>query len=724
MFVANLILEPPGQCAENVQELLQQHAKLLTDQYRQLSPYYQSKQLLIAIGDDFFFKEPRDFTENYKNYRQLIDHINTTPGYGMNIKFSTVSDYFEAIRAENKTFPLLRSDFFPYTENKEGSHPYWSGYFVHRPYFKRLERVVQGQLRRLDILRTLSGQRSRYDVFEENRRNLALVQHHDAITGTSKPHVTKDYTNRLITAEGRFRQLEADVLGGLDYVTFFDDPSRPLEFNEKTQLHRLVIFNQHTSTNPQRISILTNKPNVAVSLADGSLVEAQIFPYMNLPQWTQSDSIFEIIFYIRIPALGSRRISVSLTKGTSSATTLLLDNNTNSSLLSKENSAENLNGNPEAEGNDKNGFLVDCGNFTLRFDDNGLLQSFKRDDDGNEEIKLKMNYGFYADYGGAYVFAPNGHQKTATLKNNQPDPIVLIGPQTVRVLSELQFVEPAKYKLYQFIEIPRKQSSKSIEIRIELISSPVYLSGFTFVMNFETSIENGDSLFTDVNGLYLTKREMNDVAHAGNFYPAASSTLIEDHNERLTVLFGQPTGATTSRRGHLEFFVDRNVKGSDGKGLDYGDSATNETAHLKYRLIIEKRDVSHAHQTIYLSRHAHEALELLLHPSSVYQTRNAKNFPGFLWPCNVQLINIRHLRKPEGAVLLILRRLDFDCTVMDEPCVSGDNALLFNTLKQLFPNKRMRFTTLTGSHDDVEILSPDTLNERLKSFNILTIKYE
>jgi hypothetical protein len=50
--------------------------------------------------------------------------------------------------------------------------------------------------------------------------------------------------------------------------------------------------------------------------------------------------------------------------------------------------------------------------------------------------------------------------------------------------------------------------------------------------------------------------------------------LIEDHAERVTVLFGQPTGVTTSRHGHLEFFVDRNVKNNDGKGLDYGDSGT------------------------------------------------------------------------------------------------------------------------------------------------------
>jgi hypothetical protein len=40
--------------------------------------------------------------------------------------------------------------------------------------------------------------------------------------------------------------------------------------------------------------------------------------------------------------------------------------------ISNESSAENLNGNPE--GNEKEEFLVDCGNFTLRFDDNGLLR--------------------------------------------------------------------------------------------------------------------------------------------------------------------------------------------------------------------------------------------------------------------------------------------------------------------------------------------------------------
>lgn len=123
----------------------------------------------------------------------------------------------------------------------------------------------------------------------------------------------------------------------------------------------------------------------------------------------------------------------------------------------------------------------------------------------------------------------------------------------------------------------------------------------------------------------------------------------------------------------MGFFVNRNMRGSDGKGLDYGDAYTNETTHLHYRIIIEKRDVAHAHKTIYLSRHSHDSLEELLHPSSIYQTRNAKVLQGVLWPCNIQLVNIRHLSKPAGTILLILRLIDFDCSVLDKQCVNNDD---------------------------------------------------
>lgn len=48
---------------------------------------------LIPIGDDFFFSEYGDFVENYKNYRQLIDHVNTNPQYRMNVGLNSSLEF-------------------------------------------------------------------------------------------------------------------------------------------------------------------------------------------------------------------------------------------------------------------------------------------------------------------------------------------------------------------------------------------------------------------------------------------------------------------------------------------------------------------------------------------------------------------------------------------------------------------------------------------------------
>lgn len=76
------------------------------------------------------------------------------------------------------------------------NYPWWTGYFVQRPYTKIMERRLQNSLRSLDIAVMLSPKEANLDEMTKARRQLTLFQHHDGITGTSKPHVMEDYENR------------------------------------------------------------------------------------------------------------------------------------------------------------------------------------------------------------------------------------------------------------------------------------------------------------------------------------------------------------------------------------------------------------------------------------------------------------------------------------------------------------------------------------------------
>ena len=178
---------------------------------------FKSNVVLIPLGDDFRYDTAREWDRQFTNYEKIIDHINSHPEMNAEVQFGTLEDYFQALRDESKEksgtetgmFKSLTGDFFTYADRDDH---YWSGYYTSRPFYKNMDRILEGYLRAAEIMYSMMWAEMEYvgsDVAElteplmENlilsRQALSLFQHHDGVTGTAKDHVMADYGNRYVS---------------------------------------------------------------------------------------------------------------------------------------------------------------------------------------------------------------------------------------------------------------------------------------------------------------------------------------------------------------------------------------------------------------------------------------------------------------------------------------------------------------------------------------------
>jgi len=172
---------------------------------REWADPYTTNNILMTMGSDFQYLAAHTW---YKNLDKLIKYVNLRHGDEINLLYSTPTCYLQSVNAgaakNASSWPVKSDDFFPYASDP---HAFWTGYFTSRPTLKYFTHSANNFLQAAKQVATaasfysgLAGDNKKKDLVEKLwplKESLAVMQHHDAVAGTAKQHVTNDYAKRI-----------------------------------------------------------------------------------------------------------------------------------------------------------------------------------------------------------------------------------------------------------------------------------------------------------------------------------------------------------------------------------------------------------------------------------------------------------------------------------------------------------------------------------------------
>uniref|UniRef100_A0A8C2AMP8 Alpha-mannosidase n=1 Tax=Cyprinus carpio TaxID=7962 RepID=A0A8C2AMP8_CYPCA len=636
----------------------------LLDQYRKKSKLFRTNVLLAPLGDDFRYTEAVEWDQQFENYQKLFDYMNSHPELHVQAQFGTISDYFEALRKSTGmdpvgmnvgqlAFPVLSGDLFTYADRDDH---YWSGYFTSRPFYKRLDRVLESHLRAAEVLYSLTlaniqtyGQPSdypavdNYKLLTEARRNLGLFQHHDAIAGTGKDWVVVDYGTRLYHSILNVKRVivsSAHWLVLKDKPAYYHDPSNPF-LQMVSQNLLLVACNPTEQARTSMVTVYVTTPKVRVLDALGHVVRAQVSAVWN----DASHAATDLSFVAQAAPLG----------------------------LSVYQLMEGMEPRTEAA---KYMFLQDGMKISVT---TGLLENISclqkmRLKEDDSEFLVKVEFAWYGttsnkDKSGAYLFLPD---KEATIYSPSQPPVVRVtkGPLFSEVTTTFPHITQ-NLRLYNIhgVEGQSVEICNTVDIRGEINRE--------IAMRITSDLNSKDRFFTDLNGYQVQPRKtMAKLPLQANFYPMTSMVYLQDSGTRLSLLTAQSLGAASLKSGQLEVIMDRRLNQDDNRGLGQGVLDNKITAN-SFRLLLEKRSSAHSEETApysYPSLLSHMSFMYLNHPFISMAVSQRSDAPSLIpysplsasFPCDMHLVNLRAIQSkvwggPSEQAALILHRKGFDC---------------------------------------------------------------
>lgn len=495
----------------------------------------------------------------------------------MNLFYSTPSCYLKSLHDAGITWPTKTDDFFPYASDP---HAYWTGYFTSRPTIKRFERVGNHFLQVCKQLSaTAKVPESHYEAhLSALRKAMGVMQHHDAVTGTEKQHVSDDYSRMLNVAieacgantksalnqfttgktpptinNNSREQSEHHHASQPDYWDFKFESCLNLNISlcnisENANQFMVTVYNPlaHATYQYVRFPVTGVKyevrdyrdivvPSQLVSVSDG----------VKSLNYRKSNANSELVFQAtEVPAFGYKSYFVSR-----------IMNKIEPEVIHIASRRDKRKPQPIVIGND---FL------NITFDVNGLLSTITVNGTSN---KISQNFVMYKGAvgnnevyenrsSGAYIFRPDPKSKEtliakqATISVNRGDLVDEVHQIFNEWLSQVVRI----YKTENFVEF-------------EWLVGPIPIEdgfGKEIISRFYTVMKTDGLLYTDSNGREMLKRKRNfretwkvniKEAIAGNYYPINTKIAIEDKTHRLAVMTDRAQGGASIFDGTAELMV-------------------------------------------------------------------------------------------------------------------------------------------------------------------------
>ncbi|CAB3248863.1 unnamed protein product [Arctia plantaginis] len=627
---------------------VRERASLILDQWRKKAQLYRSNIVLFPLGDDFRYGDYLEWDKQFQNYDMLIEYINNKEELNAEVQFGNLDDYFKALHSEMNLsdFPVLSGDFFTYADEPL---QYWSGYFTSRPFYKNMDRVLLAHVRAAETISSqvmssycLSNMMSLQlrDRVEKARRSLALFQHHDAISGTSRAKVVKDYAKKMRSAiencESVIQQAAYYLLAKPSNIEethniYFDDvwrryneiPSRiTITFDYLSPSRKIVLYNSLPFTRREVLTVFISSPHVEVFDPAGKPVMTQISPaVVGNQRLTFADYKYQLSFPVVVNTLAlttytvALRSSNSINKYVSYSRVRVYNHNTvklPKLFRVKQSSAK----------------LMEDINIQIRNSTqvvasvNGLIKTIVSPD--GTVVPVNMDFVIYDSQrgdgknSGAYLFMPSG---PAQPFDPEPFPQIFVieGIYESTIYTALASPELAEVTVaISLINNPSLQQSEVKVVNTLFIDPEV--QNLEFAMRFSTNINNKNVFYTDVNGMQMTKRRYFDkLPLQANYYPLPAAAYIEDDYLRFTLLTSTPLGVAALQPGQIEVMQDRRTSIDDSRGLGQAVRDNVRTRHT-FKLIIENANnpcplkIPAEHPSGQLTLGAHVSQQLMLQP--------------------------------------------------------------------------------------------------------------